>query len=132
MATRKHYKGGVVVRYEPTYMKLLEEDPTFVQSFANMGCLRFCQKLQGFHAQITKDFTLNFTGIGTKVGILSLNVSPDTISHATEIPRSGETWFKVQKFQLQNCDEFLKEEHQGIDMTVGIPRTCLRSIIPSC
>lgn len=46
-------------------MKPLEEDPIFAQSFAKVGCLRFCQKLQGFHAQITMEFTLNFTGTGT-------------------------------------------------------------------
>lgn len=97
-----------------------------MQSFSSMECLQFCQKLQGFHAQITKDFTLNFIGIDTKVGILSLNVSQDTISHATKIPRLGETWFKVNKFQLHNCDEFLKEEHQWIDMTVVITRTFLK------
>jgi len=91
MANRKHYKGGVVLHYEPTYMKLLEEELAFTQSFSSVGCLRFCQKLQGFHAKITKDFALNFTWIGTKVGILSLNISPDNTSHATKIPRSGET-----------------------------------------
>lgn len=91
-----------------------------------MGCLQFYKKLHGFHVQITKDFILNFTWIGTKAGILSLNVSVDTISHATKILRSGETWFKVQKFLLHNCHEFLEEEHQGISMIVGIPKDFLK------
>lgn len=118
------------MHYEPMDMKFLEEDCTFVQAFANMGCLRFCQKLKGYHWKIVKYIVVNFTRRGTKVGILSFAVSSDTIAHATKIPRSREMWLKFQKIKLQNCDEFLKEEHKGIDMSAGIPRTC-QKIFPS-
>lgn len=109
-----------MVHYEPTDMKLLEEDPVFVQSFASVGFLCFCQELQGFHGQIAKDFVINFTGTETKVGLLNFAVSSDTISHETEIPMSGEMRFNVQKFKKLNCDDFPKDEYTGIDTTAGI------------
>lgn len=61
-----------------------------------------------------------------KFGLLDLVLSPNTISCAKDIPRLGEMWFEEQKIKLQNYDEFLKEECKGIDMTTGIPRTCLK------
>jgi len=71
------------------------------------------------------DFALNYNGIKTKVGPLELAVTPDSIAAATEIPRQGEKWFKVQKFQLANCDDFLMTEHKGADLTDGVPKSWL-------
>ena len=59
------------------------------------------------------------------MGPLEINVSIDYISQSIEILRYGEKWFKVMKFQLTNCDQFLKEEHRGEDMTNGVPKTWL-------
>ena len=60
------------------------------------------------------------------VGILHVPISPDSISQATGIPRTGEEWFKATKFDLKICDDYLKTGHVGINMTIGIPRTCLK------
>lgn len=81
--------------YEHVDMKMLEEDPTFVQAFASVGCLHFCQKLQDFHEKIAKDYAVNFTGIKAKVGRINFVVPSYTILHATKILRSGEVWLKV-------------------------------------
>ena len=88
--------------------------------------MRFYQKLQGYHAQVSKDFVLNFFATNSEVVILSLKVSPKNIAQATKIPRSGEEWFKATKFKLHNWDEFLKQEHVAVDMTSGIPRSRLK------
>ena len=71
------------------------------------------------------DFTLNFDGIKTKIGPLELVVTPDSIAAATEIPRLGEKWFKVQRFKMANCDDFLMTEHKGADLTDGVPKSWL-------
>ena len=52
-------------------------------------------------------------------------VNPDSISAATEIPRVGEKWFKVQRFKLANCDDFLMAEHKGADLSDGVPKSWL-------
>ena len=35
-------------------------------------------------------------------------------------------WLEVQKFQLLNCDDFMKDEYRGFDMTVSIFRVFLK------
>jgi hypothetical protein len=35
-------------------------DPTFRVSFEKAGCMRFCEKIQGYNAQVTNKFALNF------------------------------------------------------------------------
>ena len=123
---KKLNKGCSCVRYEPMDLKLLNEDPSFVEALNNFRCLKFCQKLQGFHAQISKDFLVNFTCTNSKVGVLNFTLSPETISQATKIPREGEEWFKATKFKMQSCDEFVKLEHIGADMESGIPRSYMK------
>lgn len=123
---KKVNKGGSCVRHEPMDLKLLNEDPSFVEAFSNVRCLQFCQKLQGFHAQISKDFVVKFTATASKVGVLNFTVSPDTIYQATEIPREGEEWFKAIKFKMQSCDEFVKPKHIGADMASRIPRSYMK------
>ena len=107
-------------------MNLLNEEPNFVKALKNTGCMRFCQKLQGFHTQISNEVATNFTGTTSKVGILNFSVSPKTIAQGIEIPRQGEECFKSTKFKLQNCDEFMKAEYVGNDIAVGIPRKYLK------
>ena len=82
-AKKKLNKGGYCVRYEPMDLKLLNEDPSFMDDFRNFGFPHFYQNLQGFHTQISKDFVANFTGRASKVVVLNFTVSPDTISQAT-------------------------------------------------
>jgi hypothetical protein len=56
---------------------------------------------------------LNFDGTKTKVGTLELQVSKETISEATEIPNTGEIWFKSRNLNAPFSKEFLKLECQG-------------------
>ena len=82
-AKRKTNKGGHYLRYEPSDMNLINEDPKVVEVFRRTGCLEFFQKLQGCHVQVSKDFTLNFNGTTIKVGIFNLTITPKTISATT-------------------------------------------------
>ena len=80
------------------------------KAFKKAGCWNFCKKLQGGHAQVTKEFALNFTGLNSKVAMIELQVSPEVISTVTEIPRGQEEWFKNFKFDMNPCKEFLKND----------------------
>jgi len=121
----KRKRSGQVLRFEPQNLDLFEGNPNFIDSFRQVGCYRFCEKMQGYHKQMSMDFALNFDGIKTKVGPLEVAVNPDSISAATEIPRVGEKWFKVQRFKLANCDDFLVVEHKGADLSDGVPKSWL-------
>ena len=63
-------------------IKFLNEDPSFVAAFTSASYMRFCQILQAFHAQVSKEFAMNFEGTASKVGVLSFVVSPQTIAQA--------------------------------------------------
>ena len=83
------------MRHEPKDMKAIIEDPAVMEAFRRVGCLQFCEKLQGFHTQVSKEFYLNLNGTNTKVGMLSVLITPEIIVAITKIPRGQETWFKV-------------------------------------
>ena len=84
MATRrKTNKGGHCHRYRPMDMNFLNEDLTAMEVFRRTGCLQFYQRLQGFHLQVSKDFATSFTGKTSKVRMLNLTVTPETISSTT-------------------------------------------------
>ena len=80
---KKSKKGGVVVRFKPQSTKLLDSNPTLRDSFQHMGCP------------------------------LEFQFNVDSIATTTEIPRQGEQWCKVMKFQLINCNDFLKNDQNN-------------------
>jgi hypothetical protein len=59
-------KEGEIVRLESQGLQQLESDPTFRESFQRVGCLYFCEKLQGYHMEVAKEFSLNFNGVQKK------------------------------------------------------------------
>jgi hypothetical protein len=72
---RRNKKGGDIVIFEPQGLRLVNVDPTIRASFEQVGCIRFCEKLQGYNMQVEKEFSLSFNGIGDKVGNIQFQVS---------------------------------------------------------
>ena len=64
-------------------MNLLNEDPNALEIFRRTGFLQFCQILQGFHLQVSKEFAISLNGTASKVGMLNLTVTLETIPTAT-------------------------------------------------
>jgi hypothetical protein len=60
---KKKYKGGNVLRYEPQDLTLVNSDPAYKMSFEQAGCIRFCEKIQGYNVQLTKEFSMKFNGV---------------------------------------------------------------------
>ena len=92
------------------------------KAFKKAGCWNFCKKLQGGHAQVTKEFALNFTGLNSKVAMMELQVLAEMISTMIKIPRGQENWFKNFKFDMNPCKEFLKKEFVNSDLSKSVPR----------
>jgi hypothetical protein len=104
-------------------MKLLDSELLIREAFQRVGCINFCQKMQRGHREVAKEFALNFNGIKTKVGMLEFEVSELSISVATEIPNTGEKWFKALSLNASFSKEFLKLECQGDNLSKGVPRS---------
>jgi hypothetical protein len=82
------------------------------------------------HPEVAREFALNFDGTKTKVGTLEFEVSELSISAATEIPNTGERWFKAMTLNASFSKEFLKPEYQGDNLSKGVPQIiCLKDLI---
>jgi hypothetical protein len=90
-------------------------------SFEQVGCIRFCEKIQGYNAQLTKKFTLNFTGVSTTIARITFQVSKETISTTTEIPMQGEKWFKGMPLDTSCYIDFIKPEYRNWKIGANIP-----------
>ena len=68
---RKKHKGGDILRFEPQDLTLINSDPLIRVAFEQVGCIRFFEKIQGYNVQLTKYFSLSFSGLDVKVGGLT-------------------------------------------------------------
>ena len=75
-------------------MQLLYSDPLMREAFQRVGCINFYQNMQRGHLEVAREFSLNFNGTKTIVGMLEFEVSKLSIYFSTEIPNTGEKWFK--------------------------------------
>ena len=123
---RKEHRSGRCLRSEPEGLYIILKKREVERAFKQVGCWNFCEKIQGGHAQITKEFALNFTGLNSKVGILELQISPEVISTVTKIPRGQERWFKNFKFDMTPCKEFLKPKFIDSDLNKFVPRNFVK------
>ena len=122
----KDHRSGKCLRNEPEGLDITLKNREVEQAFKQAGCWNFCKKLQGGHAQVTKEFAMNFTRLNSKVGMLEFQVSPDMISIVMEIPRGEENWFKNFKFDMNPCKEFLKQEFINSDLSKSVPRSYVK------
>ena len=67
---RKEHRSGRCHRTEPEGLDLALRDEGVRKAFKDAGCWNFCEKLQGGHVYVTKEFALNFTGLNSKVSML--------------------------------------------------------------
>jgi hypothetical protein len=103
--------------------KLFLVEPLIREVFQRVGCFNFCQKMQRGHPEVAREFSLNFDGTKTKVGTLELEVSEVNIAATTEIPNTGEIWFKSMNLNATFSKEFIKPECQGYNLSKGVPRS---------
>ena len=120
---KKNHRSGHCLRTEFEIAEALANDKSVVEAFKKTGCWKFCEKFQGGHSQVTKEFALHFTSSNTKIGILNLSITPETIALVTKIRRGKYRWFKGFIFDMQTCKVFLKPEFAEIDLTNAIPRS---------
>jgi hypothetical protein len=89
-------------------MTLVNSDPAYKVSFEQVGCMIFCERIQGYNVHLTKEFTLNFNGVNRVIAGVIFPVSEETISTTTNIPIQGEKVFKGMPLELMFYIDFLK------------------------
>jgi hypothetical protein len=86
------------------------------------GCIRFCEKIQGYNQQLTKEFSLNYNGVQTTIVGVIFPVSEESIVVATKIPILGERWFKGMPLDSAFYIDFLKPKYKNQKIGATIPR----------
>jgi hypothetical protein len=118
-------KGGALLRKELNDITYLESHPEIFQMFRDVGCYRFCEKLQGFHQGVAEAFALTFDGAKARVGTIEVQVNEAIVAATTEMPRTGERWFKSTTTKDIEFRSYLKPEHKCITWKKDIPRSFL-------
>lgn len=117
--------GGHPHKKEATNTTARDNKTSFVQLFKEVGCYNFLQKTSGL-PQVAKAFVKSFNGVKAQVGLLQIQVNVQRILEVTEIPMTGENWFKNTSAKDINYQQFLIEAHQDLVFHKDIPRSYLQ------
>ena len=107
-------KGGPTFRQELGYISYPEAHPEVCQFFKDVGCYRFCEKIQVSHQQLAKAFSLSFYGSKAVIGKEEFLKYETLITEVTELPSIGEKWFKTTIPKDLEFRSYLKPEHRGV------------------
>ena len=67
--------------------------------FKDVGCYNFFKKLQSSHQQVAEAFALNFDGKKAIIGRDEFEIDEALIAEVTELPMTGEKWFKTTSLE---------------------------------
>jgi hypothetical protein len=103
--------SGSLLRKELDSLSFLQTHPEVQRHFSNAGCIEFVERLQnGCHQSAAEAFAKTFDGDKARVGSLEIIVDEAAIAAATNLPRSGQSWFKTTATKNLNFRAYLKEE----------------------
>jgi hypothetical protein len=109
---RRHI--GSLLRKELDSLSFLQAHPEVKKHFSNVGCMEYVERLQnGCHQSTAEAFAKTFDGNTAYVGSLKIIVDEASITAATSLPRSGQSWFKMTATKNLNFRAYLKEEFRN-------------------
>ena len=118
-------KGGLALRKELGDISYLEEYLEVYQFFKDVSCYKFCEKIQGSHQQVAEAFSLSFDGSKEIIGKEEFLIDETLIDEVTEIPSTGEKWFKTTTTNDVEFISYLKPEHRGVVWKKSVPSSWL-------
>ena len=118
-------KGGSTLRKELDNISYLESHPEVCRLFRDAGCYNFCKKLLSSHQQVAETFALNFDGRKVVIDRDEFEVDEALIVEVTELPRTGEKWFKTTVTKNVEFRSYLKLERKDLIWKKDIPMSFL-------
>ena len=114
MPPKKVNKGGFHKRFELVTTQEINDSPSVLFNFHEVGSLDFFQKFQEVtnYPPLTQLFALRLQGKHVHLAGLDFKITPRVVSKATKIPYIGEKWFKQAYLDLNHYKPFLKPDHQ--------------------
>ena len=107
-------KGGPALRQELGDINYLEAHPKVCQFFKDVGCYKFCEKIQGSHQQVAEAFSLSSNGYKEIIGKEEFLIDETLIAEVTELPSTSEKWSKTTIPKNVEFRSYLKPEHRGV------------------
>ena len=114
-------KGGPALRQELGDISYSEAHPEVCKIFQDAGCYRFCEKIQGSHQQVAEAFALSFDDSKTVIGKEEFHIDETLITEVTELPGTGEKWFKNTIPKDVEFRSHLNPEHRGVVQKKSVP-----------
>ena len=106
--------GGFICRLEPINIDWIKQFPRSAKLMQKSGWFNFCEKLQGYHSQVTMLFIENYRDERVQLQSLTVRVNEDYVAEAIGVPAQGEKWFKQKDFQ-SDFSEFLMLGGENLD-----------------
>ena len=82
----KRRPGGLICRLEPDNTQWILQFPRSSQLMRNVGWFAFCEKLQGYHTQVTMAFIKNYKDGMVQLKSLKIMVNEESIAEAIGVP----------------------------------------------
>jgi hypothetical protein len=81
----------------------------------------FHERIQGYNAQLNKQFALDLTGVSATIVPITFQVTKETMLVATEIPLEGKKWFKGIPLDTSSYMDFINPEYRNQKIGADIP-----------
>jgi hypothetical protein len=94
--------------------------------FLRAGWGPFFSNLQGQNDDLSMQFVIDFDGKTTRVESLSFEVSEESITIATKLPRMGDRWFKNHQLLCSSYNRVFKPEFENISGEKGYSREWIK------
>ena len=85
---------SLICRLEPNNTEWIMKFSRSTKLMKKARWFTFCEKLQGYHSQVTMSFIKNYKDEKVQLESLIVRVNEDSISEAIDVPAHGERWFK--------------------------------------
>jgi hypothetical protein len=79
----KSSTGGSLLRKELQDASYIEAHHEARELFKEIGCYRFCQKLQGYHQGVTEAFSKSFDGFKVHLGPVVMQIDEASVATTT-------------------------------------------------
>ena len=104
----------------------MDAHPKVAKHFRAAGVYRYCEKLTGFHRQVAEVFAQGYNGRKITIGREEFHVDEAAIAECTELPRTGECWFKTTHSADIEFRTYLEPAHSGLTWKKEIPADYLK------
>ena len=115
----KRRPRGFICRLEPSNTDWIKQFPRSTKLIQRSGWLSFCDKLQGYHSQLTMDFIENYNDERVQLQSLTVRFNEDSVVEAINVPAEGEKWFKQKDFK-EDFNNFLIPGTEKLDWKNGV------------